>query len=126
VDHVAMAAFSYNTSTHAATGKTPYEAVFGCEAFEFDAGLGLALRMEQANAPFDLPTRLQHLHNDLLDAGHRSRDAAEKYYNRAANETVYKTGEHVVLFNPPDMSEIGRKLRLHRRGRTSLTKCSRA
>jgi transposase InsO family protein len=42
-DHVAMAAFRYNTSTHAATGKNPYESVFGCEAFGFDAGLGLVV-----------------------------------------------------------------------------------
>jgi hypothetical protein len=49
--------------------------------------------MEQANEPLDFPTPLQHLHKDLLDAGHRSRDDAEKYYYRAVDETVYKAGD---------------------------------
>jgi hypothetical protein len=115
-DHVAMAAFRYNTSTHSATGKTPYEAVFACKEFEFDAGLGLDLRMEQANVPFDLPTRLQHLHKDLPDAGHRSRDAAEKFYRRAVDEMVYKAGEYVVLFSPPGLTDIVRKLHPPRTG----------
>jgi transposase InsO family protein len=36
---LSMAVFRYNALQHAASGMTPYKAVFGSEVFEFDCGL---------------------------------------------------------------------------------------
>jgi transposase InsO family protein len=36
---LALAQFKYNSAMHAATGMTPYRAVFGSDAFEYDCGL---------------------------------------------------------------------------------------
>lgn len=74
--HLCFATFRYNCSENSATIKTPYRAMFGVDAFEFDCGLGLQLRLE--DDPTDLPARLAEIHADLLKQGNRSRDMAEK------------------------------------------------
>ena len=42
-----MACFCYNTTVHEATGVTRYKAVFGIDAFDFDAELGRRMVMDQ-------------------------------------------------------------------------------
>jgi hypothetical protein len=44
--HLAFAVFRYNASYNEATGVPPFLALFGVDLFEFDACLGLELRLE--------------------------------------------------------------------------------
>jgi hypothetical protein len=108
--HVTFAAFRYNSSVNSATGVTPCRAMFGVDVFEFDAGLGLQLRLDEE--PDDLPSWLVAVHADLLSAGKRSRSAAEKFYNRAVVEYSYAIGDGVLAFHPPGLVETGQKLRV--------------
>jgi hypothetical protein len=108
--HVPMAAFRYNSPYHSTTGMTPYRGMFGVDYFDFDAGTGLAFRLQDETQAKDLPARLAAAHADLLPAGRLSRDRAARYYDAAVKETVYKVGDTVVVFNPPGVTEVGRKL----------------
>jgi hypothetical protein len=84
--------------------------MFGVDVFEFDAGLGMQLRLE--DEPEDLPSRLAAVHADLLTAGKRNISAAEKVYNRAVTECSYAVGDRVLLFLLTGLVETGRKLRV--------------
>lgn len=108
--HVSFAVFRYNCSKNSVTKSTPYRAMFGVDAFEFDAALGLQLRLE--DEPIDLPARLAEIHNEVLRRGKTSRDSAAKYYNRSVKKCSYKEGDRVLLYHPPGTLEIGRKLRV--------------
>jgi Integrase core domain len=52
--HVPMAAFRYNSPYHSTTGMTPYRGMFGVDYFDFDAGTGLAFRLEDETQAKDL------------------------------------------------------------------------
>jgi hypothetical protein len=67
---LALAQFRYNSTRHAATGMTPYRAVFGSDAFEFDCGLLQRLRTD--NDPEELAERLREVHTELMDRGVKS------------------------------------------------------
>jgi transposase InsO family protein len=108
--HVAMATFRFNCSVSSATGLTPYYATFGVHAFEFDAGHGLELRLEEE--PEDLPKALARIHQELLSAGHRSRGTAATYYDRAVKACSYNVGDRMLLYYPPGEIEQGRKPRV--------------
>jgi hypothetical protein len=105
-----MAKFRYNTSKHRATGVTPYRTIFGVDVFEFDAGIGLQLRLDEE--PEDLAERLGKTQKDLLSAGSRSRTQAARYYDRAVEEVSFGLGDRVPVYHPPGDVEVGRKLRV--------------
>jgi hypothetical protein len=69
--------------------------MFGVDVVEFDAGLGLQLRLEEE--PEDLPSRLAAVHADLVSAGKRCRSAAEKFYNRPVTKFSYAIGDRVLI-----------------------------
>jgi transposase InsO family protein len=117
--HVCMSTFRYNTSVHRATGISPYRAMFGVDVFEFDAGVGLKLRLD--DEPQDLAERLSAVHRDLLTAGRRSRTSAAKYYEQAVMETRFKIGDRALIYHPPGDAEVGRKLRVPWIGPYSIT-----
>jgi hypothetical protein len=50
---------------------TPYRAVFGSDAFEFNCGLLQRLRTD--NDPEELAERLREVHTELMDRGVKSR-----------------------------------------------------
>jgi hypothetical protein len=108
--HVCMATFRYNTSVHRATRISPYRVMFGVDVFEFDAGVGLQLRLD--DEPTDLAERLKEVHRDLMAAGRRSRMAAARYYDQAVKETSFVVGDRVLIWHPPGEVEVGRKLRV--------------
>jgi Integrase core domain len=108
--HVAMATFRYNSSVHRATKCTPHSAMFGVDVFEFDAGIGLQVRLE--DEPEDLAERLAAVHKDLLAAGKQSRTSAAKHYDKAVLDTKFEIGDRVLIYNPPGDVEVGRKLRV--------------
>lgn len=51
--------------------------------FEFNAGTGLAFRMEDAVEDQGLAARLAEVHHDFLSARRCSQDAAGRYYDKA-------------------------------------------
>jgi hypothetical protein len=44
--HLAFTVFRYNATSNDSTGESPFRALLGVDAFEFDACLGLGLRSE--------------------------------------------------------------------------------
>ena len=108
--HVAFAVFRYNASRNSATGMTPFYAMFGVEAFEWDSCLGLALRLEEE--PENVAERLAEAHAQLWKTSMKSRKAAQKQYDKAVVECQYSVGDRVMLYHPPGELEVGRKLRV--------------
>jgi hypothetical protein len=84
--------------------------MFGVDVFEFDAGVGLQLRLD--DEPTNLAERLKEVHRDLLIAGRRSRTVAARYYDLAVKETSFVVGDRVLIWHPPGEVEVGRKLRV--------------
>jgi hypothetical protein len=60
-----MAVFRYNTSVHEDTGITPLKAMFGIEAFEFEADIGWRTIIGEQNEGESLPNSLRILHDEL-------------------------------------------------------------
>jgi hypothetical protein len=53
--HLTMAVFRYNTSVHEATGTTPFKAIFGVDAFDFDSEIGWKMFLDDQNEVKSLP-----------------------------------------------------------------------
>lgn len=108
--HVSFATFRYNSSVNSATGMSPYFAMFGVRPFEFDSCQGLSLRLE--DEPADVAARLAEVHAQLFNASLKSREWAQKHYDKAVEECQFELGERVLLYHPPGEKESGRKLRV--------------
>jgi hypothetical protein len=77
--HLAFADFRYNASCNEATCVSLFRALFGVDLFEFDACLGLELRLEE---PHDVAQRLAEVHGQLYKRAMRSRAAAQMQYDK--------------------------------------------
>lgn len=73
-EHLALACYRYNTGVCAATGMSPYKAVFGIEACEAWGEVDRACFNEE---PESLANRLGLLHRQLLSKGKESRARAK-------------------------------------------------
>lgn len=104
------ACFRYNTSTHSATGSTPFLSTFGSEALDWDAELGLTDQVDQCEQ-MDLPARMRHIHNTIFHKSYAARTAAERAYNKTVHERQYQVGDRVLLYDNEGDVAIGRKLR---------------
>ena len=111
-EHISMACFRYNTSVNTATGMTPYKAVFGIEAFDFDAEAGRRMAIdEEAESSEKLAKRLATLHRKLLVNGTSARMAAAKQYDKLAEDVEFEIEDRVMVFYPRLQMEKGRKLK---------------
>jgi Integrase core domain len=108
---LAMACFRYNTSVQEATGITPFKAMYGVDAFDFDSEIGWNEMLDDHRDAKDLAERLQSLHNEQYRRGMNARSAAAKHYDKGLKAVQYKEGDRVLLFHPPALVEQGRKLR---------------
>jgi hypothetical protein len=108
--HLAVAVFRYNTSVHEATG-TPFKAMFGIDAFDFDAEIGWKTVLDEQNEGESLPDRLGSIRDELYRKGVHAQGQAARQYNRALKEVQFENGDRVLLFRPPGQVEQGRKLR---------------
>jgi len=112
VQHLPMACFRYNTAVNSATGMTPYKAVFGVDAFDFDAEAGRRMAIDQEpESNEELARRLAELHWQLIQRGSKARTDAAKQYNKLANAVEFEKGDRVMVYNPRHHMEKGRKLR---------------
>jgi transposase InsO family protein len=109
--HLSMAVFRYNTGVHEATGMTPFKAMFGVDAFDFDAEVGWKTMLDDRDDDEELPERMRIIHDELFRRGMHARAQAAKQYNRALKEVQFEQGDRVLLFYPPGQVEQGRKLR---------------
>jgi hypothetical protein len=90
---LSMAQLRYNLTCHAATGMTPYRAIFGSNAFEFDCCLLARFRADDD----PLAARLKEVHAQLLERGVKSRDRATRAYDRAVDEVEFAAGGRVLV-----------------------------
>jgi hypothetical protein len=106
--HLAFAVFRYNASCNEATGVSPFRALFGVDPFEFDAFLGLELRLE--DKPHDVAQRLAEMHGQLYKKAMRSRAAAQVQYDKAVEMCLHAVGDRVLIYHTLGETESGRKL----------------
>jgi len=104
-----MATFRYNATQHAATGVTPYRAVYGVDVFEFDCAL--LQRYREDDEPEELSQRLKEVHGKLFARGSESRDVAARAYDRAVSEVRFEEGARVMVYDDAGAVAQGRKLR---------------
>lgn len=110
--NLSFATFRYNNSVNYAASMTPYQALFlfGSDAFEFDALVGLQVRLNEE--PVDVPERLKELHRELLTKVRASRRKAQIQYEKCVHETAYEVGDQVLIYHVPWETQQGRKLRV--------------
>ena len=106
-EHVALACLRYNTSIHTATGITPFEAMFGIEAFEAWGEMDLQASEVEAE---DLPKRLAALHRVLLSRAKCARSRGKNQYDKIVNETAYSIGDRVLMWSIKLGKEEGKKI----------------
>ncbi len=95
--HVAMACFRYNISVHDVTGLTPFEAMFGVRAFDFDARVGWKTVMDE-NDERSFPKQMDDMHAELFRRGSSARGRAARQYIKAVREVEFEKGQSVLLF----------------------------
>jgi hypothetical protein len=96
---------------HEAIGMTPFKAMFGVDAFDFDAEVDWKTMLDDRDVYEELPERMRIIHDELFRKGMHARVQAAKQYNRALKEVQLEKGDRVLLFYPPGQVEQGRKLR---------------
>ena len=103
--HLKMAVFRYNASVHEATWTTPFKAMFGIDAFDFDSEIGWKTFLDEQNESESLPDLLRSIHDELYRKGMCARGQAARQYNSALQEVQFEEGERVFLFHPPGQVE---------------------
>ena len=106
-EHVALACLRYNTSKHTATSLTPFESMFGIEAFEAWAEVDLEGADEE---PEDLSKRLARLHKKLLRRGRQARLHGKTQYDKVVRETQYQVGDRVLMWSTKLGLDEGKKI----------------
>jgi hypothetical protein len=109
--HLSMAVFRYITGVHEATGMTPFKAIFGGEAFDFDAEVGWTTMLEDRDDDEKLQERMRIIHDELFRRGIHTRSQAAGQQNRVLKEVQFEQGDRVLLFNRLGQVEQARKLR---------------
>ena len=124
-EHISMACFRYNTSVNTATGTTLYNAVFGIEAFDFDAEAGRRMAIdEEAESSEKLAKRLATLHRKLIVNGTSARMATAEQYDKLAENVEFEIGDRVMVFHPRLQIEKGRNLKTPWLGRYRIEEIS--
>lgn len=106
-EHMALACLRYNTSMHTAFNMTPFQAMFGIEAFEARSGVDLELAEEE---PDHLATRLLTLHRQLLKQAKKSRFGAKIQYDKQVRETQYEIRDRVLMWSTKIGKDEGKKV----------------
>jgi hypothetical protein len=90
---------------------TPFKAIFGVNAFDFDAEIRLKTMLYQKEVDESLADRIRVLEDELYRRGIKARSTAAKQYNRALKEVQFNEGDRVLRFHPPALVQTGRKFR---------------
>lgn len=106
-EHVALACFRYYTGICAATGMTPYKAMFGAEAFEAWGEVDRTCFEDETDS---LAKRLALMHQQLLRKGKKSRARAKKQFDRKVNPEEYEVGDRVLLWSVKVSNAEGKKI----------------
>lgn len=106
-EHVALACYCYNTGVCAATGMTPYKAVFGVEPFEAWGELDLD---RVVRVPESLAQSLAVLHRQLLGKALISKARAKVPYDKNVNPISYDVGDRVLPWSIELSKREGKKV----------------
>lgn len=106
-EHVALACFRYNTSVCTATGMTPYQAMFGIEAFEAWGDVDVQFAEYE---PESLASRLSNLHKHLLSRAQKARSNAKAQYDKAVREVKFDVGDRVLVWSANLSKGVGCKI----------------
>lgn len=113
-EHIAIACFRYNRSVNDATGMTPYRAVFGIDAFDFDAEVGKRkFEDDELASDESLKERLAKVHRELIEKGIGERMVAARQYKKSSEKLEFKVVDRVMIYHPPLDKKIRRKLKPH-------------
>jgi hypothetical protein len=89
---------------------SPFRSLFGVDPFEFDACLGLELRLD--DEPHNVAHRLAEVHGQLNKKAMRIRASAQVQYDKAVQVCSCAVGDRVLICHAPGETESGRKLRV--------------
>lgn len=106
-EHPALACLRYNTGVCAATGTTPFKAIFGIDAFEAWGQVDQSCFEEE---PDSLAERLAVLHKQLLCKGMDARGKANKAYDRKVNPIEFFIGDRVLVWSEMLNNLEGKKI----------------
>ena len=105
--HISLACLRYNTGVHEATQLSPFEAMFGIEAFMAWGDVEADRVMEE---PYSPPRHLKEHHNRLLKCGMEARRKAAMHYDRNVRGMRLRTGDRVIVWAPDLVSTEGNKV----------------
>lgn len=106
---VRYAAFSYNTSTHEATGYTPYELVFGKLARLPSSEIIDDIEKPQTSDAYltQLMTDIHNLQKLARENIITSKIKSKKYYDRKINPQHFQVDDEVFLICEPKKGKLG-------------------
>ena len=98
---MAFSCFRYNTAVLEAIRMTPYNALYGTKAFDFDAEVALRMVIyEDAQSNEELGKKIAELHSELRDRSSLQKVTAKKQYDKLAAGFEYEVGDRVMGYNP--------------------------
>lgn len=106
---VELAMFSYNTSKHESTGKTPFELIFGKIALTPSS---FALPKVTNLQTYDdyyikLATRLHNLRQEARENLIRAKEKSKFYYDKHINPKTFKPGDKVFIRKGIKLGKLG-------------------
>ena len=106
-EHVALACLRFNKRRHTATDSTPFQAMFGIDAFEAWSEVELGGTDEE---PESLGESLATLHKKLLLHRRKSRSYGKTQYDKAVSETQYQIGDRILMWSSKIDKDEGKKV----------------
>ena len=108
---VPFATYVYNTTQHSATGYTPFELMFGRPSTLPSAVKGPPEpRYNYDDYVSELKSRLQTAHQQAHQSLIKNKEKSREYYDKTAEQSKFKTGDKVLLFDETVRRGRSRKL----------------
>ena len=119
---VLFATYVYNTTQHSATGYTPFELMFGRPSTLPSAVKGPPEpRYNYDDYMSELKNRLQTAHKQAHQRLIKSKEKSKEYYDQNAEQSKFKIGDKVLLFDETARRGRSRKLSVQWTGQYTIT-----
>jgi len=110
VRHVPTMTPAYSSSKHAATGFSPFFAMFGVEPLDFNYDIAAAaMAKDEANGVM-LADHMLRVSEIVLQSSRRAASAAKRWYDSKVVDLRLTENSHVMVFAPGETKASGRKL----------------